>query len=192
MCYVFKSLIENRLLRRGDTIALGTPIFTPYLEMPHLERLRVQDRRDRPERDGSDGRHTWQYPDEEIAKLADPRDQGVLPRQSRQPGVVRHAARHAAADRRAGADEAARPDHPDRRRLRHVLPRLPLAGRRSAAQHDPRLLVLEALRLHRLAPGRRRAARGQHLDETLAALPAADRAALHERYESLTTDARNS
>ena len=21
----------------GDTIALGTPIFTPYLEMPHLE-----------------------------------------------------------------------------------------------------------------------------------------------------------
>src|SRR6266480_1226208 len=37
MCYIFKSLKANRLLRPGDTIALGTPIFTPYIEMPHLE-----------------------------------------------------------------------------------------------------------------------------------------------------------
>src|SRR6476661_11121402 len=37
MCYIFKSLKANRLLNPGDTIALGTPIFTPYLEMPHLE-----------------------------------------------------------------------------------------------------------------------------------------------------------
>ena len=37
MCYIFKSLKANRLLFPGDTIALGTPIFTPYLEMTHLE-----------------------------------------------------------------------------------------------------------------------------------------------------------
>jgi len=37
MCYIFKSLKANRLLHPGDTIALGTPIFTPYLELPHLE-----------------------------------------------------------------------------------------------------------------------------------------------------------
>ena len=37
MCYIFKSLKANRLLRPGDTIALGTPIFTPYIELPHLE-----------------------------------------------------------------------------------------------------------------------------------------------------------
>jgi aspartate 4-decarboxylase len=37
MCYIFKSLKANRLLMPGDTIALGTPIFTPYLEMTHLE-----------------------------------------------------------------------------------------------------------------------------------------------------------
>ena len=37
MCYIFKSMKANRLLRPGDTIALGTPIFTPYLELPHLE-----------------------------------------------------------------------------------------------------------------------------------------------------------
>jgi aspartate 4-decarboxylase len=37
MCYLFKSLKANRLLNPGDTIAIATPIFTPYLEMPHLE-----------------------------------------------------------------------------------------------------------------------------------------------------------
>ena len=42
MCYIFKSLKANRLLRPGDTIALGTPIFTPYIELPHLEDLRTE------------------------------------------------------------------------------------------------------------------------------------------------------
>jgi aspartate 4-decarboxylase len=37
MCYIFKSLKANRLLHSADTVALGTPIFTPYIEMPHLE-----------------------------------------------------------------------------------------------------------------------------------------------------------
>ena len=37
MCYIFKSLKSNRILNQGDTIALGVPIFTPYLEMAHLE-----------------------------------------------------------------------------------------------------------------------------------------------------------
>src|SRR5207249_10123779 len=37
MCYIFKSLKANCLLHPGDTIALGTPIFTPYIELTHLE-----------------------------------------------------------------------------------------------------------------------------------------------------------
>ncbi|MBD9529664.1 bifunctional aspartate transaminase/aspartate 4-decarboxylase [Paracoccus sp. PAR01] len=37
MCYLFKALKNQRLLNAGDTIALATPIFTPYLEMPELE-----------------------------------------------------------------------------------------------------------------------------------------------------------
>ncbi|WP_353471790.1 bifunctional aspartate transaminase/aspartate 4-decarboxylase [Salipiger sp. H15] len=37
MCYMFKALKNLRLLNAGDTIALGTPIFTPYPEMPELE-----------------------------------------------------------------------------------------------------------------------------------------------------------
>lgn len=36
MCYLFESLMHNHLLHKGDKIALMTPIFTPYLEIPHL------------------------------------------------------------------------------------------------------------------------------------------------------------
>ena len=36
MCYIFDSLENNHLLNKGDKIALMAPIFTPYLEIPHL------------------------------------------------------------------------------------------------------------------------------------------------------------
>jgi aspartate 4-decarboxylase len=72
MCYVFQSLIANRLLHKGDTIALGTPIFTPYLEIPrlndfNLETIEVS------QSEMAGGFHVWQYPDSEIDKLADPK-----------------------------------------------------------------------------------------------------------------------
>jgi aspartate 4-decarboxylase len=68
MCYVFKSLMANRILEKGDTIALGTPIFTPYLEMPHLEDydleiVNIESRRE----------DRYQFSDAEIAKLENPR-----------------------------------------------------------------------------------------------------------------------
>jgi aspartate 4-decarboxylase len=68
MCYIFKSLKANRLLLPGDTIALGTPIFTPYLELTHLEDydLKVVNIRAPQE-------NRFQYPDQEINKLADPK-----------------------------------------------------------------------------------------------------------------------
>src|SRR5207237_511438 len=68
MCYIFKSLKSNRLLNPGDTIALGVPIFTPYLEMAHLEDYDlhyVEIHAKQEER--------FQYPDEEIKKLLDPK-----------------------------------------------------------------------------------------------------------------------
>ena len=74
MCYIFDSLMLNFLLRRGDTIALGVPTFTPYIEIPHFDRYQFKvvnidaGKELRP-----DGTHTWQYTDEEIDKLADPR-----------------------------------------------------------------------------------------------------------------------
>jgi aspartate 4-decarboxylase len=68
MCYIFKCLKVNRLLRPGETIALGTPIFTPYIEMPHLEDYALtiiniaapQENR-------------FQFTDAELKKLEDPK-----------------------------------------------------------------------------------------------------------------------
>ena len=68
MCYIFKSLKANRLLFPGDTIALGTPIFTPYLEMTHLEDY---DLKVVPIRAPQENR--FQYTEEEIKKLEDPK-----------------------------------------------------------------------------------------------------------------------
>jgi aspartate 4-decarboxylase len=68
MCYIFKSLKANRLLNPGDTIAMVTPIFTPYLEMPHLEDYGlhmtfIQARQEQ----------RWQFTDQDLAALLDPK-----------------------------------------------------------------------------------------------------------------------
>lgn len=72
ICYIFDSLANNLLLCPGDRIALMVPEFTPYLELPRLERYGLEvvtlracavDQNDDP---------TWQFPDSEIDKLADP------------------------------------------------------------------------------------------------------------------------
>jgi aspartate 4-decarboxylase len=68
MCYIFKSLKANRLLFPGDTIALGTPIFTPYLEMTHLEDydLKVVNI-------AAPQENKFQFTDAELKKLEDPK-----------------------------------------------------------------------------------------------------------------------
>lgn len=68
MCYIFKSLKANRLLHRGDTIALGTPIFTPYIELPHLEDFALNIVNIRAPQE-----NRFQFTDEEISKLEDPK-----------------------------------------------------------------------------------------------------------------------
>ena len=80
MCYIFKSLKSNRLINPGDTIALGVPIFTPYIEMAHLEDydlhfVEVQAKQE----------NRFQYPDEELEEAPRPEGQGVLHRQPGQP-----------------------------------------------------------------------------------------------------------
>jgi aspartate 4-decarboxylase len=72
ICYIFDSLANNLLLEPGDRVALMVPEFTPYLELPRLDRYGLEivwvrasavDQNDEP---------TWQFPDDEIDKLADP------------------------------------------------------------------------------------------------------------------------
>ena len=74
MCYIFETLMQNELLHRGDTIALGVPVFTPYIEIAHMDRfafkvVNVDAGVERHENGG----HTWQYADAEIDKIADKR-----------------------------------------------------------------------------------------------------------------------
>jgi aspartate 4-decarboxylase len=68
MCYLFKSLKANRLLLPGDTIALGTPIFTPYTEMTHLEDYDLKVVQIKAPQE-----NRFQFTDEEIKKLENPK-----------------------------------------------------------------------------------------------------------------------
>jgi len=71
MCYIFDSLIANELLVRGDKIALMVPVFTPYLEIPHLPRYNFEVVHISAIELTSDETHTWQYPECELNKLKD-------------------------------------------------------------------------------------------------------------------------
>ena len=66
--YVFNSLRQNKLIAPGDTIAIGTPIFAPYIEIPQLNDYRLIELA--VEADPEAG---WQYPERELDKLVDPR-----------------------------------------------------------------------------------------------------------------------
>lgn len=70
MCYLFNSLALNGLLKPGDTIALGNPIFTPYIEMTHLAGFRTVNVE---QSEMKKGVHTWRYPEAELKKLENPR-----------------------------------------------------------------------------------------------------------------------
>lgn len=72
MCYAFTSLQQNFLLNPGDKIALFTPCFTPYLEIPTLSEFGLEVVNISANAVDAEGYHTWQYPKEEIDKLRDP------------------------------------------------------------------------------------------------------------------------
>lgn len=72
MCYVFDSLQQNFLVKKGDTIALMVPTFTPYIEIPQLDRFEFNVINIEARSMNREGRHTWQYPEEELDKLKDP------------------------------------------------------------------------------------------------------------------------
>lgn len=68
MCYLFKALKNNRILNAGDTIAVGVPIFTPYIEMTGLEdyELNLVEVKAIEE-------NNYQYSEDELNKLLDPK-----------------------------------------------------------------------------------------------------------------------
>lgn len=71
MCYIFDSLEKNHLLNKGDKIALMTPIFTPYLEIPHLPHYNFNVVNIHPNEVDEKGLPTYQYTEEDLNKLKD-------------------------------------------------------------------------------------------------------------------------
>ena len=67
MVYIFEALSHNCLLNKGDQIAIATPIFTPYLQIPSVKdygliSIDVS----------STEEENWDIPETELAKLEDP------------------------------------------------------------------------------------------------------------------------
>lgn len=71
MCYIFDSLEKNHLLNKGDKIALMTPIFTPYLEIPHLPHYNFDVINIHASEVDENGLPTYQYTEEDLSKLKD-------------------------------------------------------------------------------------------------------------------------
>ncbi|WP_327269445.1 bifunctional aspartate transaminase/aspartate 4-decarboxylase [Streptomyces sp. NBC_01218] len=72
MCYIFDSLMKNGILAKGDRIALMVPVFTPYLEIPELDTYDFDVVRVEASLFTETGVRQWRYPEEDVAKLADP------------------------------------------------------------------------------------------------------------------------
>jgi aspartate 4-decarboxylase len=68
MTYIFNTMRENRLIKAGDTIALGMPIFTPNIEIPRLNDYQINVVN--LEATVESG---WQYSKKELDKLRDPK-----------------------------------------------------------------------------------------------------------------------
>ncbi len=67
MVYIFEALSHNRLLKPGDVIAIATPIFTPYMQIPSVKDYGLVS----VDVTGTE-EALWDIPEEELAKLEDP------------------------------------------------------------------------------------------------------------------------
>ena len=70
--YTFNSFISNHLLEPGDKIAMMTPTFAPYLEIPDLPEYQFDVKYVRSKSMDYDGKVSYQFPKEELDKLRSP------------------------------------------------------------------------------------------------------------------------
>ncbi|MCE9671187.1 aspartate 4-decarboxylase [Myxococcus stipitatus] len=186
MAYLFRSLMTNRVLEKGDTIALGTPIFTPYLEIPRLEEFDLRTVEVRQSVMTKEGTHSWQYPESELRKLEDPSIKAFFVVHPANPGAV--------AMRRESLDllvDLVRTKRPDLMLLTDDVYGTFVEGFRSLAAELPHnTLLVYSYSKHFGATGWRLGVIGLHeenvVDRLISRLPAAEREALDERYGSIT------
>jgi len=183
MTYIFSTLKENGLISPGDKIALGTPIFTPYLEIPVLNdyQLVVIEIEQDEELD-------WQYPDAELEKLADPAIRAFFLVNPSNPASVKIADE--------SLDKIAELVKTRRRDL--IILTDDVYGTfvdnfRSLLAIAPRNTILVySFSKYFGATGWRLGVIGIYqdnvLDKMIAELPSAKRQELHQRYHTITTD----
>ena len=181
--YIFTSLSENKFIHKGDKIALGTPIFTPYIEIPRLndyELVEVEILQD----ENAD----WQYPDAEIEKLLDPTVKAFFLVNPSNPTSV--------SIRPESLGKIADLVHTRRQDLIILTDDVYgtfVNGFRSLAATVPQNTILVySFSKYFGATGWRLGIIGINqdniFDKTLAALPSSDRAALHQRYATVAPD----
>ncbi|MDX2089797.1 MAG: bifunctional aspartate transaminase/aspartate 4-decarboxylase [Kofleriaceae bacterium] len=187
MCYVFESLLRNGILRRGDTVALGTPIFTPYIELPHLENFELQTI-NVAQTSMEGARHTWQYSEDELKKLENPKVKAFFIVNPSNPASFAMAA-----ETRQALVELVTKKRPDLLILTDDVYGTFVEGFRSLAADLPHNTILVySYSKHFGCTGWRLGVIAMHehhvVDEKLRDLPERERDRLHRRYESLALD----
>ncbi|MBJ6763671.1 bifunctional aspartate transaminase/aspartate 4-decarboxylase [Myxococcaceae bacterium JPH2] len=191
MTYIFSSLVANGVLRKGDTIALGAPIFTPYLEIPRLDEFAFRTVDVFQSETTSHGEHTWQYPDSELRKLEDPRVKAFFVVNPSNPGAV--------AMRQKSIDQLVRlvrTKRPDLIILTDDVYGTFVKGFRSLAADLPHnTLLVYSYSKHFGCTGWRLGVVALHednvIDAAIARLPQAERARLTARYGSIALEPAN-
>ncbi|MBE0619243.1 MAG: bifunctional aspartate transaminase/aspartate 4-decarboxylase [Burkholderiales bacterium] len=180
--YVFQSLVHSRLLAPGDRIALGVPIFTPYLEVPRLAEYRFE-----LVEIAQDESRGWRYPAAEIDKLRDPRVKAFLLVNPSNPTAV-------AIDAPTAARIAAiLRERPELILITDDVYACFVEGFRSLAAAAPaNTIVLYSFSKYWGATGLRLGVVALHqanaLDARIAAMPAEAQAAARERYRAVSTE----
>ncbi|MDT9684183.1 bifunctional aspartate transaminase/aspartate 4-decarboxylase [Streptomyces sp. TRM76323] len=188
MCYVFDSLVQNGLLRRGDRIALMVPVFTPYIEIPRLDAYAFDVVLVNASSMAGTGVREWRYPAEEVAKLEDPSIKLVcLVNPSNPPSL-------ALSERVTNQlKEIVATKNPHLLVVTDDVYGTFVEGFRSIAADLPRnTLLVYSYSKHYGATGWRLGVIGLHddnvVDEMIAALPQSEKDRLNERYGSLSLE----
>lgn len=188
MCYIFDSLMKNGILHKGDKIALMVPVFTPYIEIPELDTYEFDVTYVEASMFAETGVREWRYPEEEVAKLADPEIKLVcLVNPSNPPSL--------ALSQRVTNQikDIVAKDNPNLLIVTDDVYGTFVQGFRSIAADLPRnTLLVYSYSKHYGCTGWRLGVIGLHddnvIDEMLAKLPAADKERLNKRYGTLTLE----
>ena len=185
IAYVFNSLKQNAIVRKGDKVAIGFPVFAPYIEIPELDEYALKE-----VEINADPAEGWQYPDAELDKLKDPAIKVFFCVNPSNPPSVKLDARSLA---RIG--EIVRNDRPDLIILTDDVYGTFADGFRSLFATCPNNTILVySYSKYFGATGWRLGVIALHqdnvLDRKIAELPEKAKAALDRRYASLVPDVR--